>query len=212
MQAEPFPVPAWIVMSAGTGGTSATLGRYIRYCRHNTRLCVADPEFSVFYDYYASGNAQLTSQNGSRIEGIGRPRVEPSFLPTVVDRMIKVPDAASLAAIRFLEKLINRKCGGSTGTNLYGALRIISELNQNGSPGCSIVTLICDAGERYLNTYYNDGWLQYKGIDIDPYLQKLWRFWETGVLTESGAPLNVTPDGNLEPGPGPKPKSWAAQR
>ena len=36
----------------------------------------------------------------SRIEGIGRPRVEPSFVPDVVDRMICVPDAASLAAMR----------------------------------------------------------------------------------------------------------------
>ncbi|EQB14971.1 hypothetical protein RLDS_12430 [Sphingobium lactosutens DS20] len=44
MREEELPVPAWIVCGAGNGGTSATIGRYIRYCRHGTRVCVADPE------------------------------------------------------------------------------------------------------------------------------------------------------------------------
>ena len=66
-----------------------------------------------------SATATLTLDRGSRIEGIGRPRVEPSFVPSVIDQMIKVPDAASLAAIHCLEALLRRKAGGSTGTNLY---------------------------------------------------------------------------------------------
>ena len=53
MRAEPHPVPRWIVVGAGTGGTSATIGRYIRYQGWNTGLCVVDPENSVFYDYSA---------------------------------------------------------------------------------------------------------------------------------------------------------------
>lgn len=44
MEREPHPIPAYIVMSAGTGGTSATLGRYIRYQGHPTHLMVVDPE------------------------------------------------------------------------------------------------------------------------------------------------------------------------
>ena len=43
---------------------------------------------------------RLTTGRGSRIEGIGRPRVELSFMPEIVDRMIRVPDAASIAAMR----------------------------------------------------------------------------------------------------------------
>ena len=43
MGQEPHPIPDWIVVGAGTGGTSATIGRYIRYRRHATRLCVVDP-------------------------------------------------------------------------------------------------------------------------------------------------------------------------
>jgi cysteine synthase A len=56
MQAEAHPVPDWIVMSAGTGGTSATLGRYIRYKNLATRLCVADVEHSAFYQAYVTGD------------------------------------------------------------------------------------------------------------------------------------------------------------
>ncbi len=64
MSREPNPVPTWIVMSAGTGGTTATLGRYIRYMRHATRLCVADPEFSAFFEAFAKGNLQAISERG----------------------------------------------------------------------------------------------------------------------------------------------------
>ena len=169
---EPHSIPQWIVMSAGTGGTSATLGRYIRYQKFDSRLCVADPENSVFYDYYNSADKSLKIDKGSRIEGIGRPRVEPSFMPNVIDRMEKIPDAASIACLSILESRLKRKCGGSTGTNLYATLRIASEMQQANQCG-SIVTLICDSGERYLDTYYNPEWLQSNNIDTTVYNQKL---------------------------------------
>ncbi|TDA78639.1 pyridoxal-phosphate dependent enzyme, partial [Halomonas marinisediminis] len=60
MARERFPIPAALVMSAGTGGTSATLGRYIRYRGFETQLVVVDPENSVFYDSYMSGDATLS--------------------------------------------------------------------------------------------------------------------------------------------------------
>ena len=78
MALERHPVPTWIVVGAGTGGTSATIGRYVRFRRVTTQLCVVDPQNSVFADYFASGNAGLGVDHPSRIEGIGRPRVEPA--------------------------------------------------------------------------------------------------------------------------------------
>ena len=132
---EDHPVPRWIVVGAGTGGTSTTVGRYIRYQGHDTGLCVVDPEHSITFDYYRTGDATLTLDRGSRIEGIGRPRVEPSFIPTVVDRMIKVPDAASFAAMFFANKLLGRRTGPSTGTNLWGAFELIAEMRRNGEEG-----------------------------------------------------------------------------
>ncbi|MCP4472358.1 MAG: PLP-dependent cysteine synthase family protein [Gammaproteobacteria bacterium] len=181
MSSEPCPVPDWIVVSAGTGGTSATIGRYIRYRCHPTRLCVADPEQSVFFDYYQTGDKTLVSDASSRIEGIGRPRVEPSFISSIVDKMTKVPDSASFATIHFMEQLLNRRCGGSTGTNLYAAFQIISDLNAQNRDA-SVVSMICDAGERYLDTYYNHDWLEANGFDIAPYRKQLEQFYETGIL------------------------------
>ena len=181
MAAEPHAEPSWVVMSAGTGGTSATIGRYIRYKRLQTQLCVADPENSVFYDVFQDGDRSLTLSVSSNVEGIGRPRAEPSFQPGVIDRMIKVPDAASFAAIHFLEGLLRRKCGGSTGTNLYASLQIAAEMQQAGQTG-SLVTVICDPGDRYLDTYYNPDWLAERGFDTGPYRDQLQVFYDTGAF------------------------------
>ncbi|GAB3680325.1 PLP-dependent cysteine synthase family protein [Actinocorallia lasiicapitis] len=168
---EPHPEPSWVVVSAGTGGTAATIGRYTRYRKMQTKLCVVDPEGSAFYESWVNGDPSVTAK-GSRIEGIGRPRVEPSFLPTVIDRMIRVPDAASIAAMRWASEVTGRKVGGSTGTNVWGALRLIAEMRERGERG-SVVTLICDGGERYTHTYYDDSWLADKEIDIAPHLAAL---------------------------------------
>jgi cysteine synthase len=153
MRHERHAVPAWIVVGAGTGGTSATIGRYVRYLRHATQLAVVDPEGSVFARFHASGDASLTS-NGSRIEGIGRPRVEPSFIPTLIDRVIEVPDCQSIAAMQLLGHELGRLVGPSTGTNFIGALELAREMKARGEQG-SIVSLICDSGERYQDSYHD---------------------------------------------------------
>jgi cysteine synthase A len=172
MRLEPFSTPRWIVVGAGTGGTSTTIGRYIRYQRHDTALCVVDPETSAYLPAWQDNDLSVTTNITSRIEGIGRPRVEPSFVPGVIDRMMAVPDAASIATIRALEATIGRKVGPSTGTNLWGALVLAEELADQGASG-SIVTLLCDGGERYADTCFQDSWLDDHGLDIAPYLLQL---------------------------------------
>jgi cysteine synthase len=179
MSRERHPVPEWVVVGAGTGGTSATIGRYVRYRRLPTRLAVVDPEGSSFFPGWRDGDPTVATGRSSRIEGIGRPRVEPSFLPTIVDRMICVPDAASLAAMRHLERVTGRRAGGSTGTNLWGAFGLIAEMLAQGRSG-SVVTLLCDGGERYAHTYYSDVWLAEHELDLAPHMETLLRFAETG--------------------------------
>ncbi|QFU22663.1 PLP-dependent cysteine synthase family protein [Shewanella eurypsychrophilus] len=181
MSREAHPIPKWIVMSPGTGGTSATIGRYIRYQQLDTQLCVVDPEHSVFYDYYTSGDNTITSPHGSKIEGIGRPRAEPSFIPGVIDHMEQIPDCASVATIYWLEKLIGRKAGASTGTNLYGVLQIAERMHKNGETG-SLVTLLCDSGDRYLDTYYDPKWIAENIGDYSEYEQQLNEFSQSGHL------------------------------
>lgn len=178
MEGEEFPVPEWLVMSAGTGGTSATLGRYIRYRNLDTRLCVVDVENSAFYDAWRTGDLHVTA-SGSRIEGIGRPRVEPSFLPNVIDHMIRIPDAASIAAAHVLSDRLFRRIGGSTGTNFFGLCWVAAAMMKSGRRG-SVITLICDSGQRYSDTFYNTAWLRENRIDIDPYRRMLDRFLDRG--------------------------------
>jgi cysteine synthase A len=179
MSLERHPVPEWIVVGAGTGGTSATIGRYVRYQRHCTLICVVDPENSAFYPAYESGNWSYETGVGSRIEGIGRPKVEASFLPSIVDRMIRVPDAGSLAAMRIASGVLGRRVGGSTGTNLWGAFALIAGMLEQGQTG-SVVTLLCDGGERYAHTYYNDTWIANQGMDLNPPYATVQRFLHTG--------------------------------
>lgn len=179
MEREAHPVPDWVVMSAGTGGTSATIGRYIRYRNFDTRLCVPDVENSAFYHCYRSGDRTVQCDSGSRIEGIGRPRVEPSFLPSVVDHMVCVPDAASIAAMRVLSDRLFRRVGPSTGTNFYALCGIAKQMRLAGKRG-SLVSIICDSGSRYFDTYYSDEWLKKQGIDIRPWEDSLQTFLETG--------------------------------
>jgi cysteine synthase len=161
---ERYPEPEWVVVAAGTGGTSATIGRYLRYRGHSGRLCVPDPENSAFFDAWADGDPTRTAR-GSRIEGIGRPRVEPSFVGQVIDRMVRVPDACSLAAMRVAGEVLGRGVGPSTGTNLWAALGLAADMSADGRRG-SIVTLICDGGERYLHTHGSDAWVAEQGLDL----------------------------------------------
>lgn len=171
MQRERHPVPRWIVVGAGTGGTSATIGRYVRYQRHATQVCVADPAGSVFSAYHRTGDATLTAP-GSRIEGIGRPRVEPSFIRTLVDRMVEVPDVESVAAMRALSQLLGRRVGPSTGTNFVAMLALAHEMRARGERG-SILSLLCDAGERYLPTYCDASWVERSFGDCTAAQQKI---------------------------------------
>ena len=181
MSREPCPVPRWIVCGAGTGGTSATIGRFARYNLHDTRVCVADPEASVFHRHWADRTVQTTSEVPSRIEGIGRARVEPSFIPGVVDRMIAVPDVASIASARVLSRRLGRRVGGSTGTNLWACALLASEMAEAGERG-SIVSILCDHGDRYASTYFNDAWLTAQGFDVAPYEDRMEAFFADGRL------------------------------
>ncbi|WP_194166461.1 PLP-dependent cysteine synthase family protein [Mycolicibacterium sp. P9-22] len=176
---EAHPVPDWIVVGAGTGGTSATIGRYLRYRRHRTRLCVVDPENSAFFPSYAKGDPAFETGASSRIEGIGRPRVEPSFLPGVVDRMMTVPDAASVAASHHVSRVLGRRVGPSTGTNVWGAFRLLAEMMAQQRSG-SVVTLLADSGDRYADTYFDNEWLASQGLNPSEPASVLAQFESSG--------------------------------
>src|SRR5690606_16891487 len=140
MAEEPHPAPAWIVCGPGTGGTSAPLGRSVRYRRHGTKVLCADPEHSAFCAYARGAPAgradpSLALPGGARIEGLGRPRVEASFIPSGGGAMARVPRALSLAAMRHVSAGLGRRVGGSTGTNFVGVLRAAQPMREAGQGG-----------------------------------------------------------------------------
>jgi len=169
---EAHPQPTWIVCGAGTGGTSATIGRYLRYRRLPTRLCVAEPAGSAYVHGWRTRNANAVASLPTLIEGIGRARVEPGFLFDVVDDVLEVPDAASIAAAWTLETLVGRRYGGSSGTNFVACLQLAAAMRARGANG-SLVTLLCDRGERYAETLFDAGWLAARGIEPSPWRERI---------------------------------------
>ena len=199
MAREEHPIPAWIVCGAGTGGTSATIGRYLRHRRLATQVCVADPAASIFHDMFNTGNRNLASSTTSLIEGIGRPRAEPSFIPSVIDCVIRVPDAASIAALHFLEHRLGRRCGGSTGTNLIGCVTVMAKMRRCGECG-SVVMLLPDGGERYPH-YYDVEWLHNHALDIRPHLAVIEAFFSDQSEAQDIVPaVAVSDHGVVTPG------------
>ncbi|GAA1347513.1 PLP-dependent cysteine synthase family protein [Falsarthrobacter nasiphocae] len=145
--------PDWIVVGAGTGGTSATLGRHIRYCGSEARLAVVDPEGSAFYPHWARLRGREWDAEEeirpSKIEGIGRARVEPSFVPEVVDEMYRIPDAESFEWAAEAARTFGVHAGPSTGTNMAGVIRLAEAMRREGRTG-TIATLACDSASRYV--------------------------------------------------------------
>ena len=187
MAREAHPVPRWIVCGAGTGGTSATIGRYLRYRRLDTRLCVADPSGCGYAQGWRTRDRGVIASHTTLIEGIGRPRVEPGFLFDVVDDVIEVRDIDSIAATWLLESLLGRRYGGSSGTNLVACLRLAAGMSARGERG-SIVSLLCDQGERYAETLFDDSWLRGHGIDARPSLARLQACVASGCWAPSPGP------------------------
>ena len=183
---ERFPIPTWVVVGAGTGGTSATIGRYVRYRRLRHPALRRRPGELGASSRAGRPTTPRPPARGSRIEGIGRPRVEPSFLPSVVDCMIAVPDAASIAAGALVHDRhragrsaarpaprCGARCAWSPGCVTRGPVRVA------WSRCCAT------AASATPHTYYADDWLAAQGIDIAPYLRTLEKFADTGALARA---------------------------
>jgi cysteine synthase len=93
--------------------------------------------------------------------------------------MVVVPDSASVAAARHASAVLNRRVGPSTGTNLWGAFGLLAEMIAAGRSG-SVVTLLADSGDRYVDTYFCDEWLTSQGLDPSEFASVLVDFERSG--------------------------------
>ncbi|MFE6338381.1 PLP-dependent cysteine synthase family protein [Streptomyces sp. NPDC057798] len=174
------PAPVWIVVGVGSGATSAAVGKHLRMRGVGTRLAVVDPEHSAYFPGWAADFPGYTTGMPSRIEGIGRPRMEPAFDPSVVDLVIPVPDVASVAAMRHLHAVTGLMAGPSSGSCLWGAFHVLDRMRRDGERG-AVVMVVGDGGAPYRDTYYDDSWVSAKGWQLGGPLCDMERFTATGT-------------------------------
>ena len=125
---------------------------------------MAEPEGGAFAQGWRTRDRDALATRATVIEGIGRRRVEPGFLFDVVDDIIEVPDTASIAAAWGFDELLGRRYGGSSGTNFVACLQLAARIRARGERG-SIVSLLCDRGERYDQTLFDPSWLERRELD-----------------------------------------------
>ncbi|MFI6476588.1 pyridoxal-phosphate dependent enzyme [Nonomuraea sp. NPDC050663] len=153
--------PAWVVVGANTGATSASLAAA------GLRVAVADPENSAYFPGWTLDAPDYATGMPSRIEGIGRPRVEPGFDFDAVRLVIPVADDESLATARWIWETTGIPAGPSSGTALRAALKLAERGGDAGRGGDArrggdagriegdgpIVTIVGDAHPRHIHRY-----------------------------------------------------------
>ncbi len=152
------------VCAVGTGGTLAGISRALKTHSDSITIAISDPTGSALYSYFTTG--ELKAAGGSISEGIGTSRITENFADTQVDVPYQIPDSESIPLVYELIRQEGLCCGGSTGVNVAGAVRLARELG----PGHVITTILCDSGLRYRERLFNREFLASKGLELPDWL------------------------------------------
>jgi cysteine synthase A len=150
-------VDAWVA-ATGTGGTYAGVALYLKQQNPQVQCVLADPHGSAIYSWAKGG--ELAMEGSSITEGIGNSRVTANLEGAPIDDAVRIDDQS---AIDIIYQLLWREglfLGGSVGINVAGAVETARRLG----PGHTIVTVLCDSGDRYRSRLYDGDWLATKGI------------------------------------------------
>ena len=150
-------VDGWVA-ATGTGGTYAGVSLFLKEKNPDIRCVVADPMGSGLYSYIKTG--EINPEGNSVTEGIGNSRITANMEGVPIDDAIQVDDPEALRVIYQLLKKDGLFMGGSVGINVGAAVALAKELG----PGHTIVTVLCDSGQRYQSRLYNREWLASKGL------------------------------------------------
>jgi cysteine synthase A len=145
------------VAAAGTGGTVAGVATALKARNEKVLTVLCDPMGSSLFNYVNRG--ELLPEGESELEGIGIKRVTQNFGGAPIDRAIRADDKTAVAMVHWLLRNEGLFIGGSSGLNVAGAARIAKELPE----GSTVVTILCDGGERYLSKLFDEGWLRQNG-------------------------------------------------
>jgi cysteine synthase A len=154
------------VSAVGTGGTLAGTAMGLREKSKDIKIALADPDGAALYNYYANG--ELKSSGDSITEGIGQGRITANLEGLNVDMPFNIPDAEALPLIFDLLRDEGLCMGGSTGINIAGAIRMAKEMG----PGHTIVTILCDYGNRYQSKIFNPKFLKAMNLPVPEWLDK----------------------------------------
>jgi len=155
------------ICSVGTGGTLAGTSRALKEKNKDHVIACAVPPGAAMYELFKHGQAKATA-GGSITEGIGLGRVTPIIETAKVDDAFLIPDDDSVRVIYDLLEHEGLCLGGSTGVNVAGAIRLAKQLG----PGKTIVTLLCDSGNRYLSKLFNPEFMRSKKLPVPEWLEK----------------------------------------
>jgi cysteine synthase A len=154
------------VSAVGSGGTLAGVAIGLRNHSKAVKIALADPLGAALYSYYTTG--ELKSEGNSITEGIGQGRITANLEGFKPDFSYQIPDSEALPIVFDLVQQEGLCLGGSTGINIAGAIRLAKDLG----PGHTIVTMLCDYGNRYQSKLFNPAFLRTKGLPVPDWMEK----------------------------------------
>ena len=153
------------ICSVGSGGTLGGVSMALKAKNKSIQIGLADPEGAALFNYYAHG--ELKSAGNSITEGIGQGRITANLEGVEVDRAYQVSDSEALPYLFDLLEHEGLCLGGSSAINIAGAVRLARDLG----PGKTIVTMLCDYGNRYQSKLFNPAFLKSKGLPVPHWLE-----------------------------------------
>ena len=154
------------VCAVGSGGTLGGVSLALKERNPNVRIGLADPGGASLFSWYTSG--ELKAEGSSITEGIGQSRVTANLQDVAVDDAWRIRDEDALEIMFALAAEEGMCLGGSSGINIAGAIAMARQLG----PGSTVVTILCDYGNRYLSKLYNPAWLREKGLPVPPWFDR----------------------------------------
>ena len=145
-------------------GKIAGVGKFLKEQNQLIKIGLADPEGSALFSYYQVG--ELKSDGNSISEGIGQGRITANLAEAPIDMAFCLSDHDALPLIFDLMRDEGLYLGGSTAINVAGAVEMAREMG----PGHTIVTILCDSGQRYQSKVWNPEFLKSKDLPIPSWL------------------------------------------
>jgi len=153
------------ICAVGSGGTLAGVAEGLRDKRSDIKIGLADPMGAALYSYYKTG--EFKSEGSSITEGIGQGRITANLEGFTPDFAYRLSDDEALKIIFDLAQEEGLVMGGSTGINIAGAIHMAKEMG----PGHTIVTVLCDYGNRYQSKLFNPEFLRGKNLPVPQWME-----------------------------------------